>query len=291
MHRAPYDFPRLIAACPQLAPLVQPHPLAGDTIDFADPVAVLTLNRALLKLHYGIEHWAIPAGCLCPPIPSRADYLHTVADLLAEGNGGAIPRGPTVRVIDVGTGANLVYPLIGSQVYGWSFVGTDVDAAAVEAARANIAANPGLSDRIEVRLQRSPGAIFTGGVVKAGERFALSICNPPFHGSPEEAAAGTLRKLRNLGGGRKPATPVLNFGGRSHELWCDGGEVAFVQRMITESAAQPGLCGWFTTLVSKSGNLPAIERALAKVRPAEVRTLVMFAGQKQSRVLAWRFAR
>ena len=83
---------------------------------------------------------------------------------------------------------------------------------------------------------------------------------------------------------------MLNFGGRSHELWCDGGEVAFVRRMIAESAARPELCGWFTTLVSKSGNLPEIERALAKVRPAEVRTLVMFAGQKQSRVLAWRFA-
>ncbi len=267
---------------------MQPHPLAGDTIDFADPAAVLTLNRALLKLHYGIERWEIPAGYLCPPIPSRADYLHTVADLLAEG--GAIPRGPTLRVLDVGTGANLVYTLIGTQVYGWSFVGTEVDAAAVAAARANVAANPGLADRIEVRLQRSPEGVFSG-VVKPGETFALSICNPPFHGSPAEAAAGTLRKLRNLGGGRKPDAPVLNFGGRSHELWCEGGEVAFVQRMIAESAARPGLCAWFTTLVSKSGNLPAIERALAKAKPAEVRTLLMFAGQKQSRVLAWRFAR
>jgi 23S rRNA (adenine1618-N6)-methyltransferase len=62
VHRAPYDFPRLIAVCPELAPFVQPHPLAGDTIDFADPAAVLTLNRALLKLHYGIAHWTIPAA-------------------------------------------------------------------------------------------------------------------------------------------------------------------------------------------------------------------------------------
>jgi 23S rRNA (adenine1618-N6)-methyltransferase len=266
---------------------VQPHPLAGDTIDFADPAAVLTLNRALLKLHYGIAHWTIPAGYLCPPIPSRADYLHTVADLLA--GSGELPRGPAVRVLDIGTGANVVYPLLGVVVYGWSFVGTDVDAAAVAAARANVAANHGLADRIEIRAQRGASAIFAG-VVRPGERFALSLCNPPFHPSAEAAAAGTLRKLRNLGGGRKPATPVLNFGGRSHELWCDGGEVAFVRRMIAESAARPALCGWFTTLVSKSGNLPEIGRALAKVRPAEVRTLVMFAGQKQSRVLAWRFA-
>lgn len=287
VHRAPYDFPRLIAVCPELTPFVQPHPLAGDTIDFADPAAVLTLNRALLKLHYGIAHWTIPAGYLCPPIPSRADYLHTVADLLA--GSGELPRGPAVRVLDIGTGANVVYPLLGVVVYGWSFVGTDVDAAAVAAARANVAANHGLADRIEIRAQRGASAIFAG-VVRPGERFALSLCNPPFHPSAEAAAAGTLRKLRNLGGGRKPATPVLNFGGRSHELWCDGGEVAFVRRMIAESAARPALCGWFTTLVSKSGNLPAIERVLAKARPAEVRTLVMFAGQKQSRVLAWRFA-
>ncbi len=286
-HRAPYDFPRLIASCPDLKRFLVAHPLGGDTIDFADPVAVKTLNRALLKHHYGVAHWDIPRGYLCPPIPSRADYLHYAADLLAEDDAPSIPRGSAVRVLDIGTGANCVYPLIGVHDYGWSFVGTDIDPVAVNAANQLVTANPALTGKIEVRLQPAKDAIFKN-IVRPGETFALSISNPPFHASPAEAAAGTIRKIKNLGGG-KPANAVLNFGGQSNELWCQGGEEAFVRRMITESAAQPNLCVWFTTLVSKRGSLPAIERALTKARAIDVRTLTMFAGQKQSRIVAWTF--
>jgi 23S rRNA (adenine1618-N6)-methyltransferase len=286
-HRTSYDFPRLIVSCPELKRFLVPHPISGETIDFANPEAVKTLNRALLKTHYGVAHWDIPPGYLCPPIPGRADYLHYAADLLAESLSGAIPRGPAVAVLDIGVGANCVYPLIGVQEYGWRFVGTDIDPKAVDWANQLIAANPALAGKITCRLQRSPEAIFKY-VVRPGETFALSICNPPFHASPAEAAAGTLRKLKNLGGG-KPPKPILNFGGQSNELWCHGGEEAFVRRMIVESSALPNLCIWYTTLISKRGTLPEIFRELKKVRAIDVRTLVMFAGQKQSRIVAWTF--
>jgi 23S rRNA (adenine1618-N6)-methyltransferase len=285
-HRAPYDFPQLVKRCPELRQFVRPHPLAGDTIDFADPVAVKTLNRALLKSHYDVAQWDIPTGYLCPPIPSRADYLHYAADLLAEDTG-SIPRGTAVRALDIGVGANCIYPLIGTHDYGWSFVGTDIDPGAVDWANRLVATNPGLGNKVECRFQATPDAIFKN-VVKPGEQFALSLCNPPFHASPAEAAAGTLRKLKNLGGGI-PTKAVLNFGGQSNELWCQGGEAAFIRRMIVESASRPQLCGWFTTLVSKRGSLPVIERELARARVAGSRTIVMFAGQKQSRIVAWTF--
>lgn len=284
VHRAPYNYLRLTAACPELHAFVRPHSLGGETITFSDPAAVLALNRALLKLHYGITHWEIPPGFLCPSVPSRADYLHTVADLLAE----APLSGSAVRVLDLGTGANCIYPLVGTQVYGWRFVATEADPAALEAARANVAANPELAGKIECRLQPQLHAIFDH-VVWPDETFALSVCNPPFHDSPEAAAVGTTRKLRRLGADGDAQPPLRHFGGRNHELWCDGGEVGFVRRMIAESARRPGLCSWFTTLVSSRGSLPAIQRALAQVKPTEVRTLTLFAGQKQSRVVAWTF--
>jgi len=192
-----------------------------------------------------------------------------------------------VRVLDIGVGANCVYPLIGTHEYGWSFVGTDVDSAAVQWANQLVATNTSLVGEIECRHQPAADSILKN-VVKLGERFALSICNPPFHASPAEAAAGTLRKLKNLGGG-KPAKTVLNFGGQSNELWCHGGEEAFIRRMIIESAERPELCVWFTTLVSKQGSLPAIYRELGKARATDVRTIIMFAGQKQSRIVAWTF--
>ncbi len=287
-HRARYDFQRLTKSCPALARFVEPHPDGGVTIDFSDPVAVTTLNRALLIHHYGLVWWDIPPGFLCPPVPGRADYLHHAADLLGNGIESAIPRGQAVKVLDIGVGANCIYPIIGVREYDWRFVGADISTVAVNAARKIVSANPMLAGKVECRLQPSPTAIFDG-VVKSSDLFDLSICNPPFHSSATEAAAGTLRKLRNLGDGGKVGKPVLNFGGQGNELWCEGGEAAFVRRMIAESARRPEQVLWFTTLVSKRGSLPAICHALKNVKAAEVRTIAMAQGQKNSRLVAWTF--
>ena len=48
-------------------------------------------------------------------------------------------------------------------------------------------------------------------------------------------------------------------------------------------------CRWFTTLVSKSAHLPRLHQALRDARAAEVKTIAMAQGQKQSRILAWTF--
>ncbi|QYM79636.1 23S rRNA (adenine(1618)-N(6))-methyltransferase RlmF [Horticoccus luteus] len=287
-HAAGYDFAALLRTCPDLAPFVRPSPVGTATIDFADPTAVVALNRALLRHHYGIAHWEIPPGYLCPPVPGRADYLHHVADLLATDHANAIPRGSSVRVLDLGVGANCIYPLLGVCDYGWHFVGTEIDPAALASARRIVAANPALHGAIELRLQRSSAQLFAG-VVAPGETFAVSLCNPPFHASAAEAAAGTTRKLRHLHGTARRTAPALNFGGRPHELWCDGGEPAFIRRLILQSAAHPHLCGWFTTLVSRAENLPAIARLLADVKAADARVIPMAQGQKKSRLVAWRF--
>jgi 23S rRNA (adenine1618-N6)-methyltransferase len=286
-HGERYAFDRLIRACPELASFVVAHPAGGDTIDFSDPVAVKTLNRALLKDQYGVEQWDIPPGYLCPPIPSRADYVHHVADLLSDGEPDNIPRGSKVRIFDVGVGANCVYPIIGSAEYQWRFVGSDIDPVSIEWARRLIATNRILRRKLECRLQRSSAQIFAG-VIGAFEHFEASMCNPPFHASAQEAAGGTLRKLKNLGRATGENV-VLNFGGKSNELWCDGGEAGFIQRLIAQSARVARQFLWFTTLVSKRGSLPAIYRKLKTVEAAEVRTVAMAQGQKQSRMVAWTF--
>ena len=140
-HRAGYDFKQLCKGSPGLKAFVGRNQFGDESIDFSDPGAVKALNKALLKHFYGVAEWDIPEGYLCPPIPGRADYLHYAADILSEVNGGAIPRGPRIRVLDIGVGANCVYPLIGSSVYGWAFVGTDIDAAAIRCAKGIVAAN------------------------------------------------------------------------------------------------------------------------------------------------------
>jgi len=280
-HQGEYDFAALTAAHPPLAAKVRPNGYGVQSVDFADPDAVMLLNQALIKLFYNID-WQLAPGSLCPPVPGRADYLHYLADLLALDNQGVIP---TADVLDVGCGANCIYPLIGAAEYGWRFTGTEIDEAAIKAANRIVAANPGLARQIRLRRQKNSDAVLSG-VVSKNEFFHAVMCNPPFHASPEEAVAGSQRKVRNLG---LDKSAPLNFGGQHNELWCPGGEKAFIGRMISESVALGRQVVWFTSLVSRKENLPALEKQLQGQEVADVRVVNMAQGQKQSRFLAWSF--
>jgi 23S rRNA (adenine1618-N6)-methyltransferase len=287
LHRQGYDFDALIAVNNELAAFVKPNQYGNKSVDFADPNAVLALNKALLKHYYSIDNWNIPEGYLCPPIPGRADYMHYMADLLAESSNGNIPTGRKIRVLDMGTGANGIYPLLGTSVYGWQFVATDVEPFAITAFKQTLAANPTIKKQIECRLQINKSEIFKG-IIQPTEKFDLVVCNPPFHASREEAWATTNRKWENLSKG-KTALPTLNFGGKSNELWSPGGEAAFITRMAEESVLFGSNCLWFTTLVSKKETLTKVQKVLGYFKATEVKIINMAQGQKVSRALAWTF--
>lgn len=286
-HQGRYDFAKLIDTSPELAQFVKPNKFGNESINFFDPDAVKMLNLALLKHHYNIKYWDIPKHYLCPPIPGRADYIHNVADLLGSSNKGVIPKGKNITCLDIGVGANCIYPIIGNSEYDWSFVGSDVDEVAIASATKIVEQNPDLKDAIELRLQKNPRHLFDG-VIRPNEKFDVTICNPPFHSSLEEAEASAAHKIKNLTK-QKTIKPVLNFGGKPNELWCKGGEAKFVKDMIFESRRFKRSCFWFTTLVSKESNLRPIYNVLKKVEAKEVKTLSMGQGNKISRVVAWTF--
>ena len=285
IHRGRYDFEKLTAACPELGSFIQERN-QSQTINFSDPDAVRLLNEALLLSEYGVK-WDLPDGYLTPPIPGRADYIHYIADLLAESLQSEIPRGLQITGLDIGTGANMIYPILGNAIYGWSFVGTDIDAAAISNCVNIIEQNPQLAEAVSLQLQPNSRFMFRD-VILPNDRFAFTICNPPFHASAEEAEKSSLRKITNLTG-KTPTEATLNFGGNSNELWYKGGELAFVTQMIYESARFTSQCMWFTTLVSKASNLSALEKILQKVGAADTRIIDMAQGQKTSRILAWTF--
>lgn len=289
LHRSRYDFEQLTTNCPELKNYVSINKHQIETIDFSDPKAVKVLNKALLQTYYNFGFWNIPANYLCPPIPGRADYIHYIADLLAETNNGEIPTGNSVLGLDIGTGANLIYPILGHAIYDWSFVGTDIDKKAIENCSKIIEANPKLIDAISLQQQTEARFIFKN-IITPEDRFTFTICNPPFHASAAEANKATSRKVGNLNPkDKKTLNPVLNFGGQNAELWCDGGEIGFVTQMIYESAKYSRQCLWFTTLVSKKENLKSIYNILKKVNALNVKTIDMSQGQKNSRIIAWSF--
>jgi 23S rRNA (adenine1618-N6)-methyltransferase len=286
-HRFRYDFEQLISAYPELEKFVFVNEYKLETIDFSDPEAVKAVNKALLISNYDIQNWDIPANYLCPPIPGRADYIHYIADLLAKNNNGIIPEGENIVGLDIGIGANCIYPIIGNSAYGWSFVGTDIDEKALQNCKKIITNNPKLIDAISLQSQIEPRFIFKN-IILPEDKFAFTICNPPFHSSQEEAAKSALRKVNTLEN-KKSDKPVLNFGGQNTELWCKGGELGFITQMIYESVKYPMQCLWFTTLVSKKDNLKSMYKILSKVGAVEIKTIDMAQGQKISRIVAWTF--
>lgn len=281
-HQQAYDFPALCTAVPALATFVRDNGYGLMSIDFTDPQAVKTLNQALLKQIYSVDHWCLPEGFLCPAVPGRVDYLHYLADLLALLNKNKTPRGAKVQLLDTGCGANLIYPLLAQAEYGWEVTASELDPDAIAAAELLIQQNQ-LQHKIAVRQQHNSEHIFHG-IIQSSDLFDLTLCNPPFHTSADQAQAGSERKARNLGHNKT----TLNFAGRSHELWCDGGEAAFIRRMIDESQSYAQQVLWFSSLVSKKENLPALQQQLSKLG-AQQKLIEMQQGNKQSRILAWSF--
>ena len=297
LHKEGYPMTELCQAYPALKRHLVNANSGKLSINFAQPDAVKALNAALLIYYYGMTVWDIPEGYLCPPVPGRADYIHGIADLLASDYAGNIPTGKEVRGLDVGIGANVIYPIIGSHSYGWSFVGSDIDAASVKSANTLARLNPRLTPLLSVRKQNNSAYIFKG-IIKENEHFALSMCNPPFHKSPEDAALGSQRKTIGLKNNRLKRTSKnqshsalapLNFSGTGNELWCEGGELAFIQRMISQSVEYKRQVKWFTCLVSKSAHLKAIKTSIKYYGAAKFVKVDMGQGQKQSRFVAWTF--
>ena len=286
LHNQAYNFDELIEVNPDLAPFTFVNDHGTQTINFSSSEAVLQLNKSLLKKHYHVEKWKIPEHYLCPPIPGRADYIHYLKDLISKED-----IAKPIKGLDIGVGANCIYPILGTQIYNWDMVGSDIDTNAVLSAKANINPSEKLKKHIEIRHQKNNANIFEG-ILLENEYFHFTMCNPPFHNSEEEATKGTLKKLRNLQDENQAYITkkeiTLNFGGQANELWCNGGETLFIKRMIKQSVAYKNQVGWFTTLVSKKENLAKIYKQLDKLKVSR-KTISMTQGNKKSRFVAWKF--
>ncbi len=282
-----YDFQQLVAASPLLAPFVKLNAYGDVSIDYAVLAAVAALNRALFTSAYGADELGCAARLFVSPVPGRSDYLHHLADPLAGRDPSAIPRGPSVATRHRCRRQLRLSPsLAQAATAGASSARTS--SVACEWARKLAKANTAVADLIECRLQPSPTDCFNG-VVVPGERFTASMCNPrrstyrPRTRPPQPDAAAESRWPPASGGAH---VKLWWVGGRT---LCDGGELGFRAADDHQSSAVPDRCRWFTTLVSKSGIPASSLRGAATRKLADVKTIGMGQGQKQSRILAWTF--
>ena len=273
----PYDMDFLVKHCPALSVFITTID-GRNTIDFALPEAVYQLNRAMLMANFGIKHWDIPQDYLIPGVPMRAEYIYRMASFLKEKG---IEK--DIRAVDIGTGANLVYPIIGHKSLGWKFIASEVDPRSVEIASA-IAKFNGMQKSVVV-IQQSHASRYFQNILKHGQEYTVSLCNPPFHASATEAREEAMRKQQNLDYINKQ----LNFGGTASELWVNGGERSFIERMIEESVSFAHQIKFFSTLVSKKENLSPFIQKLKSAKIAQSWIINMDHGHKKSRILIWTF--
>jgi 23S rRNA (adenine1618-N6)-methyltransferase len=299
LHNHGYDFPALIKSHQALNTYVTTNKYDRLSIDFSDPIAVKTLNCALLIHHYGIVEWDIPQGFLCPPIPGRVDYIHYVAALLNISHSGQKTafNHSSIKLLDIGTGANGIYSILACQVYGWHCTASDINPLSLDNVANIMAKNPALNNRLQLRLQHEKNHIFEG-IIQEGDYFDVSVCNPPFHASLDEALKSSQKKRDNLVINRQErtinsngrhSTSISNFGGQKAELWCKGGESKFLRMMIKESKTFGKQCRWFTSLISKSDNVQPAMKLLRKLEATDIKEIEMKQGNKITRILAWTF--
>ncbi|TXD48243.1 23S rRNA (adenine(1618)-N(6))-methyltransferase RlmF [Polaribacter sp. IC073] len=269
-----YNFDELIKINQKLAPFVSKNQFDVVTIDFSNPEAVKELNKALLFSFDKISVWDFPKENLCPPIPGRLDYIHYLADLISDE--------ADVKVLDIGTGATCIYPILGVAAYNWSFVASDIDLKSLDTAQDIIDDND-LGSKIELRHQVKEEEILKG-ILKEGDSFSAVMCNPPFFKSAEEAQGANKRKNKNLGN-----NTVRNFSGNNNELWYIGGEKAFLHNYLYESSLFKEKSKWFTSLVSKKENIKSLEKSSAKLGAVEFKVIPMSQGNKVTRIACWRF--
>ena len=79
------------------------------------------------------------------------------------------------------------------------------------------------------------------------------MCNPPFYSSKSELEACAKAKSR-------PANSACT--GADFEIVTEGGEAAFVSRMIAESKHLEGRFQWYTSMLGKSSSVETIVQRL-----------------------------
>jgi 23S rRNA (adenine1618-N6)-methyltransferase len=269
-----YNFDELIKINPKLETYVAKNQFDVITIDFSIPEAVKELNKALLFSYDKISVWDFSDKNLCPPIPGRLDYIHYLADLISTDS--------TIKILDIGTGATCIYPILGVAEYDWDFVASDIDLDSLDTAQ-DIIEDNNLGSKIELRQQIDENNILKG-ILKDEDSFSAVMCNPPFFKSGEEAQGANKRKNRNLGN-----NPVRNFSGNNNELWYVGGEKAFLHNYLYESSLFKEKSKWFTSLVSKKENIVSLQKSSTKLGAIEFKVIPMHQGNKVTRIVCWRF--
>ncbi|KZS95456.1 hypothetical protein SISNIDRAFT_452063 [Sistotremastrum niveocremeum HHB9708] len=265
----PLDFLALASGFPLLNKFLLQTSERQYVIDFKDSDAQRCLTRALLKRDFEIE-LKLHEDRLCPPVHIfRSEKVDNTVEE------------PFV-LIDIGTGASSIYPLLGCSIEpSWNFIGTDVDATSLDWASTNVSANR-LSHRVSLELANSSGPIFKPlfDDLTLKQVVGFTMCNPPFYSNLEEVAES--KQLKEY-------EPFAVCTGSENEMITAGGEVAFVKKMVVESLELRTRCRWYTSMLGKLSSVIKIVDFLKECEVSNYALTQFVQGTTRRWAIAWSF--
>jgi len=104
-------------------------------LNWRDPESQRALTEVLLHRDFNLRV-SLPHDKLCPPLPNRLNYICWLSDLFTSGKDWttSVTNASWERphILDIGTGASCIYPLLGNRFLGWKFTGSDIDVHSLE---------------------------------------------------------------------------------------------------------------------------------------------------------------
>ncbi|KAG5800110.1 hypothetical protein H9Q69_000828 [Fusarium xylarioides] len=263
------DFQQLALQDADFARLWNKH----KTDFFNDPECVMQLTKSLLKLDFGLK-LELPNDRLCPPVLNRHNYLLWLKALLDSTSYEKQDR--KIVGLDIGTGASCIYPLMGCTERDWEFIATDIDPKSLEYAYKNVVMN-GLGNRIKVEGRKPTDALIPLDDLDINN-ISFTMSNPPFYKSEEELLESARKKSR---------PPFTACTGAKVEMVTDGGEVAFVNRMLKESLILQERVQWYTSMF---GFLTSLIEFVDKLREHKIDNFAVTEFVQGSKTRRWAVA-
>ena len=242
------DLEELRKEYPELCPYIKENP-TNELIfesDYKDEKLQIRFVQILLSKYYNIPQWHLLPGRLVPHPKLREQYLHWISHLPLNIHSGGDTENEynhpeNIRILEIGTGSNCIFPLLCGKHFKWEIVSTDIDSEALEEAEILLKEN-NIEDIAQLRLQKDPTNIYIN-IINEGEFFHYAIANPPYYDSMVGIEIATSR-LKVM------------------EYMTKGGELEFVRGMIRESLGFRANVGWFSTIVGIQEHYDILYREL-----------------------------
>ena len=203
--------------------------------DWSNNELSLLMDKSILNYYFNIKYYDIHKGFLIPPIPSRINYINLINSIITKLINDIDIK--NIIGIDIGTGANIIYPILGYSIYKWKFICTEINKEAFNNAKLILQKN-NLENNINIIKQNNKDNIFIS-ILNRENKYIFSMCNPPYYNYENEI------KLED-----KKRDNEYNF----DEIYYKNGEYGFFQRYFEESICYKNNVFLYTILIGKKIN-------------------------------------